>query len=59
MRASGNRPLPDGSGGVCDERRLRPARSLPALNGTFPVPQTTFVAPGAPRLSWIGTRIAL
>ena len=25
------------------------ARSLPAVNGSFPVPQTTFVAPGAPR----------
>ena len=35
------------------------ARSLPAVNGSFPVPQTTFVAPGAPRLAWIGTRFRL
>jgi hypothetical protein len=27
------------------------ARSLPAVNGSFPVPQTTFLAPGAPRLA--------
>ena len=33
------------------------ARSLPAVNGTFPVPQTTFLAPGAPRVAWIGTRM--
>jgi outer membrane receptor protein involved in Fe transport len=33
------------------------ARALPAAsNGEFPVPQTTFFTPGAPRLGWIGTR---
>ena len=35
------------------------ARSLPAVNGSFPVPQTTFLAPVAPRLVWIGTRLRL
>jgi outer membrane receptor protein involved in Fe transport len=35
------------------------ARSLPAVNGAFPVPHTTFLAPGAPRLGWIGMRILL
>jgi outer membrane receptor protein involved in Fe transport len=35
------------------------ARSLPAVNASFPVPQTTFLAPGAPRLAWIGTRLRL
>jgi outer membrane receptor protein involved in Fe transport len=33
------------------------ARSLPPVNGAFPVPQTTFLAPGAPRLAWIGARL--
>ena len=32
------------------------ARALPPVNGEFPVPQTTFAAPGAPRLAWVGTR---
>jgi outer membrane receptor protein involved in Fe transport len=32
------------------------ARSLPAINGQFPVPQTTFLGPGAPRSVWIGSR---
>jgi outer membrane receptor protein involved in Fe transport len=35
------------------------ARSLPAVNGEFPVPQATFFTPGAPRLFWVGTRIRL
>jgi len=34
------------------------ARSLPPVSGQFPVPQTTFAAPGAPRLAWMGTRFA-
>ena len=33
------------------------ARSLPAINGQFPVPQTTFLAAGAPSRAWIGARI--
>jgi outer membrane receptor protein involved in Fe transport len=33
------------------------ARSLPAINGEFPVPQTTFLAPGAPLRAWIGARL--
>ena len=33
------------------------ARSLPAASGQFPVPQTTFLAPGAPRAAWAGLRI--
>ncbi len=33
------------------------ARSLPAINGQFPVPQTTFVAAGAPARAWIGARL--
>jgi outer membrane receptor protein involved in Fe transport len=33
------------------------ARSLPAINGEFPVPQTTFLAAGAPLRAWIGARL--
>ncbi|MCM3881123.1 MAG: TonB-dependent receptor, partial [Vicinamibacterales bacterium] len=33
------------------------ARSLPAINGQFPVPQTTFLAAGAPVRAWIGVRV--
>jgi len=33
------------------------ARPLPAINGEFPVPQTTFLAPGAPRRAWVGVRL--
>jgi outer membrane receptor protein involved in Fe transport len=32
------------------------ARPLPAVNGEFPVRQTTFVAPGAPVRAWVGMR---
>lgn len=32
------------------------ARALPAVNGQFPVAQTTFVAPGAPRTVWLGLK---
>ncbi len=35
------------------------ARALPAVGGDFPVPQTTFFTPAAPRLFWIGTRIRI
>ena len=35
------------------------ARPLPAINGEFPVQRATFVAPGAPRLFWIGAKIGL
>lgn len=35
------------------------ARPLPAINGEFPVQRATFVAPGAPRLFWIGARIRM
>ncbi|MEI9813518.1 MAG: hypothetical protein WDO18_13120 [Acidobacteriota bacterium] len=34
------------------------ARALPAVNGEFPVRQSTFYAPGAPRIIWGGVRIA-
>jgi outer membrane receptor protein involved in Fe transport len=34
------------------------ARPLPATNGDFPVRQSTFYAPGAPRTIWGGVRIA-
>jgi outer membrane receptor protein involved in Fe transport len=34
------------------------ARPLPAVNGNFPVRQSTFYAPGAPRTIWGGMRIA-
>jgi outer membrane receptor protein involved in Fe transport len=33
------------------------ARPFPAVNGEFPVRQTTFVAPGAPIRGWIGARV--
>jgi outer membrane receptor protein involved in Fe transport len=33
------------------------ARPLPAINGEFPVQQTTFLAVGAPRRAWIGARL--
>ena len=32
------------------------ARPLPAINGSFPVRQATFYAPGAPSRMWVGTR---
>jgi outer membrane receptor protein involved in Fe transport len=32
------------------------ARPLPAVNGEFPIQNTTFYTPGAPRLFWLGTR---
>jgi len=35
------------------------ARALPAIGADFPVPQTTFFTPAAPRLFWIGTRIRI
>jgi outer membrane receptor protein involved in Fe transport len=34
------------------------ARALDPVAGQFPVPQTTFSAPGAPRLAWVGTRFS-
>lgn len=33
------------------------ARPFPAVNGEFPVTQSTFLAPGAPRRAWVGTRV--
>jgi len=33
------------------------ARPLPAINGEFPVRQSTFVAPGAPRRAWGGVTV--
>lgn len=33
------------------------ARALPAVGGVFPVPQTTFFAPGAPINVWGGARV--
>lgn len=33
------------------------ARPLPAVNGEFPVTQSTFYAPGAPRAAWVGLRV--
>ena len=33
------------------------ARPLPAVNGRFPVRQTTLYAPGAPIRAWFGTEI--
>jgi outer membrane receptor protein involved in Fe transport len=33
------------------------ARSLPPIDGRFPVPQTTFLAAGAPFRAWIGARV--
>jgi outer membrane receptor protein involved in Fe transport len=35
------------------------ARALPPTGADFPVPQTTFFTPAAPRLFWIGTRIRI
>ena len=32
------------------------ARPLPAVNGEFPIRQSTFFAPGAPTRAWVGTR---
>ena len=32
------------------------ARPLPAISGDFPVVQSTFYAPGAPRMVWVGVR---
>jgi outer membrane receptor protein involved in Fe transport len=34
------------------------ARPLPAVNGEFPVRQSTFYAPGAPRTVWGGIRVS-
>ncbi len=34
------------------------SRPLPAVNGNFPVRQSTFFAPGAPRTIWGGVRVA-
>jgi outer membrane receptor protein involved in Fe transport len=33
------------------------ARALPAVGGEFPVPQSTFLAPGAPIRAWAGLRV--
>ena len=33
------------------------ARPLPAVDGEFPVRQTTFLAPGAPIRAWLGARL--
>jgi outer membrane receptor protein involved in Fe transport len=33
------------------------ARPFPAITGEFPVQQSTFFAPGAPRMFWVGTRV--
>lgn len=33
------------------------ARPLPAIGGAYPVVQSTFLAPGAPRRAWVGTRV--
>ncbi len=35
------------------------ARALPAVGADFPTPRSTFYAPGAPRLMWIGVRFRL
>jgi outer membrane receptor protein involved in Fe transport len=35
------------------------ARPLPAINGAFPVVQSTFYAPGAPTTFWIGARVSI
>jgi outer membrane receptor protein involved in Fe transport len=34
------------------------SRALPAVGGVFPIRQSTFVAPGAPRRAWVGTKIS-
>jgi outer membrane receptor protein involved in Fe transport len=33
------------------------ARPLPAIQGEFPVPQSTFFTPGAPKAAWVGLRL--
>ena len=33
------------------------ARPFPAVGGEFPIQQSTFLAPGAPTIFWIGTRV--
>jgi outer membrane receptor protein involved in Fe transport len=33
------------------------ARPFPPISGEFPVQQSTFFAPGAPRMFWVGTRV--
>ena len=33
------------------------ARPFAAVNGEFPAQQSTFFAPGAPRMFWVGTRV--
>jgi outer membrane receptor protein involved in Fe transport len=33
------------------------ARPFPAVNGEFPLRNTTFFAPGAPRAAWAGVRV--
>jgi outer membrane receptor protein involved in Fe transport len=35
------------------------ARPLPAVNGAFPVVQSTFYAPGAPTTFWLGVRFTI
>jgi outer membrane receptor protein involved in Fe transport len=35
------------------------ARPLPAINGEFPVVQSTFYAPGAPTTFWVGARVSI
>jgi outer membrane receptor protein involved in Fe transport len=35
------------------------ARPLPAINGVFPVVQSTFYAPGAPTTFWFGARVSI
>jgi len=35
------------------------ARPLPAINGEFPIVQSTFYAPGAPTTFWLGARFTL
>jgi outer membrane receptor protein involved in Fe transport len=35
------------------------ARPLPAINGEFPVVQSTFYAPGAPTTFWFGARVSI
>jgi outer membrane receptor protein involved in Fe transport len=34
------------------------ARPFPAIAGEFPLQQSTFYAPGAPRTAWLGVRYA-
>jgi outer membrane receptor protein involved in Fe transport len=35
------------------------ARPLPAVDGAFPVVRSTFYAPGAPAMWWVGVRVVL